>query len=99
MIQKQHLKSRPVCKLTFEMPEDYQAESLELCAEFNDWEPIPFKRLKSGKWKLQVDVDSGAEFQFRYRAHSDEGEWWDNDPNADRYVSNSYGSENGVLVC
>lgn len=99
MIQKRHLKSRPVCKLTFELPDDYRAERIELCADFNDWEPIPFKRLKNGKWKLELDVKSGAEVQFRYRGKSEDGVWWDNDPGADRFVSNGFGSENCVLVC
>ena len=99
MIEKKHLKSRPVCKLTFELPEDYSAERLELYTDFNGWEPIPFKRLKSGKWKLQLDVESGAEYQFRYLARNGDGVRWDNDPAADRFVANEYGSENCVLVC
>ncbi len=53
MIKKSHLKSRPVCKLTFELPTDVQADDLHLVADFTDWQPVPFSRLKNGKWKLQ----------------------------------------------
>ncbi|MEM6731475.1 MAG: isoamylase early set domain-containing protein [Myxococcota bacterium] len=99
MIQKQHLKSRPVCKVTFELPDHYEAERLELCSDVNGWEPIPFKRLKNGKWKLQLDVAPGSQLQFRYRGHRSDSQWWDNDPSADDFVLNTFGSKNCVLVC
>lgn len=99
MIQKQHLKTRPVCKVTFELPDSYVAERLELCADFTNWEPVPFRRLKNGKWKLQVDVEPG-EYQFRYRGHHTAGApWWDNDPAADSFVTNPFGTENSLLRC
>lgn len=99
MIKKQTLKSRPVCKLTFELSPEYEADELELLANVNDWQPIPFDRLKSGKWKLQVEVDPGATIEFRYRAKKSGDVWYDNDPSADRYVDNEFGTTNAVINC
>ena len=36
MLKKQHLKSRPVCKVTFTLPKDVDADSACLVGEFND---------------------------------------------------------------
>jgi hypothetical protein len=98
MIKKRHLKSRPVCKLTFELP-DYEADQLELLGTFSDWEPVEFNRLKSGKWKLQLEVEPGSTHQFRYRAKKDGETWYDNDGEADDYVYNEFGTQNAVLHC
>ena len=99
MIKKQHLKSRPVCKVTFELPPDYEADQLELVASHNQWDPVPFDRLKSGKWKLQVEVPPGESVEFRYRGCTGEDMWFDNDPTADEFVWNEFGSRNAVIHC
>lgn len=99
MIKKARLKSRPVCKLTFELATDVQADDLHLIADFTDWQPIPFSRLKSGKWKLQQEVTPGREYQFRYRINRDGHTHYENDEQADRLVPNSFGTLNAVVAC
>jgi len=37
----------------------------------------------------------GREYAFRYRV---DGERWENDPGADKYVPNPFGSDNSVVV-
>ncbi|MFP4598876.1 MAG: isoamylase early set domain-containing protein [Persicimonas sp.] len=99
MIKKQRLKSRPVCKLTFEIPKDIEADEIELMGDFTDWEPVPFKRLKSGKWKIKQDVGQDGRYEFRYRIKRDGEVIYENDPDADGYVPNEFGTENGIIEC
>jgi hypothetical protein len=99
MIKKQKLKSRPVCKLTFELSSEIEADHLDLLAEWTDWKPMPFGRLKSGKWKLIQEVTPGAQYQFRYRATIDGKQTWLNDAFADGFIENEFGTANGLLRC
>ena len=99
MITKQHLKSRPVCKVTFELSPEYEADTLALIGSFNDWAPVPFKKLKNGKWKLQLELEPGQQMQFRYQGTTGERMWWDNDPAADRQIPNEYGDTNSWIAC
>jgi hypothetical protein len=97
MIKKQHLKSRPICKLTFELSKEIEADGIELVADFNGWQPAPFKRLKSGKWKLVQEVAPGTEYQFRYRSTAGDGQTWLNDAYADGFIENEYGTANSLV--
>ncbi len=99
MIKKQQLKTRKVCKLTFELPADFEAKAVHLHADFNDWQPVPFERLKNGKWKLVQEVKPGQDYQFRYRVVHDDYDNYFNDEAADYTVANDQGTENAVLSC
>ena len=99
-IKKQYLKSKPVCKVTFRLPEDAagSAKSANIVGEFNEWNiyATPMKRLKNGSFVLTLDLEPNREYQFRYLL---DDEIWENDGEADKYVPNPYGdSENSVVV-
>ncbi len=96
MIKKQHLKSRPVCKVTFTLPESVEANSASVAGSFNDWDPNahPLRRLRSGLWRTTIELEPGQTYQFRYLV---DGETWYNDEDADGTVVNEYGSQNSVL--
>jgi hypothetical protein len=53
------------------------------------------KRLKNGSFTatLFLSPDSGYEFRFLL-----DGLTWENDPRADKYAPNIYGSENSVVA-
>ena len=57
-IKKQYLKSKPLCKVTFRIPEDIgkAAETAHVVGEFNDWDffSTPMKKLKKGAFTVQV---------------------------------------------
>ena len=99
MITKQTLKSRPVTKVTFELAPEYEADSVALVSNANEWEPMPFTRLKNGKWKLQLEVEPGQSVEFRYLGTTNGDSWWDNDPDADAFVPNEFGGDNAVVNC
>jgi 1,4-alpha-glucan branching enzyme len=99
-IKKQYLKTRPVSKVTFSLPPEAapEAHQVYLVGEFNQWNPqaTPMRRLKNGEFKVTVDLEPGREYRFRYLI---EGEVWENDWSADRYVPCTYaGEENSVVV-
>lgn len=98
-IRKQFLKTRPVCKVTFNIPETMAnaAKSAHLVGEFNDWSPSahPMKRLKNGGFSTTVDLETGRSYQFRYLLGSSH---WESDPEADGLLPTPYGdSQNSVI--
>ena len=99
-LKKQQLKSKPVCKVTFKLPGEMTngAEQVSLVGEFNDWDAgaAPMKRLKNGAFTATVSLESGREYQFRYLL---DGQTWENDPEADKYVFCGFGGcDNSVVV-
>jgi len=99
-IKKKYLKSKPVCKVSFEVPKEVAngAKKVVLVGEFNDWDigSLAMKKLKNGKFTSVLDLAPGKEYQFRYLI---DGSTWENDLAADKYVRNEFGDcENSVVV-
>lgn len=86
-LTKKYLKSRPVSKVTFRLPQDVAADAnhASIVGEFNDWNPhaTTMQKLKSGEFKVTLDLEVGREYQYRYLL---DGRTWTNDESADRYV-------------
>ena len=95
MLKKQFLKSKPVCKVTFYLPESVEGEVAYLVGDFNEWDEAstPMTRLKDGRFKVTIDLDAGEEYQFRYLV---DGEWH-NDWEADKYLPNPFSGDNSVV--
>jgi 1,4-alpha-glucan branching enzyme len=99
-LSKRYLKSRPVSKVTFRLPREAapKARRVNLVGEFNHWDPqaTPMARLKSGEFKVTLDLETGREYHFRYLI---EDSVWENDWSADRYATCTFsGTENSVVV-
>jgi len=99
-LQKRYLKSRPVTKVTFRLPGEAveRAHAVSLVGDFNNWDPAanPMKRLKSGEFKLTLDLESGREYHFRYLI---DDRTWENDWEADKYLPSGFQhAENSVVV-
>jgi len=97
-IEKKFLKAKPVCKVKFSLSgESYNtASSILLVGDFNNWKigETPLKKAKTGTWSVSLDLETGKEHQFRYLV---DGSKWENDPEADSFISSGLGSENSVL--
>ena len=94
-ISKKYLKSKPVCKVTFEL-EGIEAEKISAVGNFNDWnaEATPLKKFKNGKFKTTIDLAKDSSYEFRYVVDGA----YANDEQADAFAWNDYaGAENGVL--
>ena len=99
-IRKQYLKSKPMCKVTFRIPEAVgnSAQTAHLVGEFNNWEfsAHPMKKLKSGAFTTTLNLEQGREYQFRYLLDQEN---WENDSEADRSAGTPFkDSVNSVIV-
>ncbi|WP_337843358.1 isoamylase early set domain-containing protein [Rheinheimera sp.] len=96
-IQKQYLKTKPVCKVTFTVAADQQVESVALAGDFNEWDPkaLLLKKSKNGVFSTSLNLEPNKQYQFRYVIN---GEQWVNDDEADAYLPTdvSY-DQNSVL--
>lgn len=91
---KKYLKSKPVCKVTFELA-GIEAEEIAVIGSFNDWKATPLKKFKNGKFKTTIDVEKDSSYEFRYVVDSSS---YINDSEADAYLWNDFaGTENSVL--
>ncbi len=99
-IQKRYSNDKQTCKVTFIIPKE-TAENfskISLVGEFNEWDPdaTPCNETSpDGSWQCSYVLEAGKEYQFRYLA---DGETWLNEPEADKFVTNHYGTENSVIV-
>ena len=98
-IKKQHLKTKPICRTTFRIPEEAfpNAEKAHLVGDFNGWDKTatPMKKLKSGAFSVTVDLAKDQEFQFRYLI--DDGNW-QNEAEADKTAPTEFGGEENSVV-
>ena len=98
-LKKQHLKSRPVVKVTFQLPKDAAsgASSVALVGDFNGWNvyATPMDRLKDGSFKKVLELQPGQVYEYRYLIDETK---WENDWDADRYVRSAYGNCDNSVV-
>lgn len=103
-IKKQYLKSKPEVKITFEIEKKdaANAANIVLLSEHNQWQALELKQLKSGKFKVAVNVSTEGldSFQFIFQAtDSDNQKIMLLPVDADAYVDNGMtdGGKNAVL--
>ncbi len=94
MITKKYSQDKKKCRVTFKLPAQIAGEKVQLYGEFNDWVGQNMTKQKAGSFSLSVTLPAGRKYQFRYLL---DGDRWDNDPEADAYIPNPYGSEDSVL--
>ncbi|WP_075184922.1 isoamylase early set domain-containing protein [Teredinibacter haidensis] len=98
-LNKRYLKSKPVCKVKFIAPDPLvvDAKKVYLAGEFNGWDysTTPLRKQKDGSYATTLDLETGQEYEYRYVL---DGEQWENDYDADKYVPNSCGADNSVVV-
>ena len=98
-LKKQHIKTKPVCKVTFILAKEIAevANKVNLSGDFNNWdiESIAMKKAKSGKFSASVELEKGREYQFKYLV---DGIGWHNEKEADKHVRNEFHTENSVII-
>ncbi|MGJ3238409.1 MAG: isoamylase early set domain-containing protein [Anaerolineae bacterium] len=97
MLKKQHLKTKDLCKVTFYTPAAIEAETIFLVGDFNNWDEqlTPMEKLKDGRFKVTLELETQKEYQFRYLVNGSE---WHNDWEADKYVPNPFIGDNSVVI-
>jgi len=99
VIKKQYIKTRKITKITFELPKNLEHDNVHLLADFNDWQPVAFERLKNGKWKLVQEVAEAGAYEFRYMSKQGQNYHFFNDDSADTHIPNPLGTTNSVIDC
>lgn len=96
MLKKWYSKNKVYCRVTFEFPARPDAHMINLCGDFNEWNPsaYPLKRRKNGNFYIILTLKPGKQYRFRYLLN---GQKWENDPAADDYLPNPYGSMDSVV--
>lgn len=98
-LNKQFLKSKPVCKVKFRLDKDAAsgANSASLVGDFNDWNEsaTPMKKMKDGSFAAEIALETGRQYHFRYLV---DGGAWLNDDSADAYCWCEFAqAENSVV--
>ena len=94
MITKKYSQDRKKCRVAFKLPVDTNSETVQLYGEFTNWVGQNMTRQKKGGFSLSITLPAGHKYQFRYLM---DGNRWENDPDADTFIPNPYGSEDSVL--
>lgn len=98
-LKKQFSKSKPVCKVTFDLPKEVVngAKEVVVLGEFNDWKVEDGLKMKATKtaFTAAVELPTGRDYQFRYLVDKSR---WENDWNADGYVPTPFGVENCLVT-
>jgi 1,4-alpha-glucan branching enzyme len=95
MLKKRKFTKENVVRVTFSLPADVAREEVRVVGDFNEWDETErMKRQKDGSWRTTIALPPGREYQFRYLV---DGERWENDPGADGYERNPYGTDNSIL--
>jgi 1,4-alpha-glucan branching enzyme len=97
MLKKEYTKTGRSCRVTFSLPSDVPADQVFLVGDFNEWNPSkhPLKGGIKGDYKITISLKPGQTYNFRYLI---DGERWENDWQADGYLSNPYGTENSIIT-
>jgi 1,4-alpha-glucan branching enzyme len=99
-IRKQYLKGNKICRTTFRLSKvaAQGADKVSLLGDFNNWEANShtMKKLKNGDFTMQIELQAGREYLFRYFI---DDKRWENDPNADKYIKSPFGDcDNSVVI-
>lgn len=100
MLHKTYTKNKKSCVVRFVLTASAAgpAKSVYLVGDFNNWNrsEMPLERGEDGSWTGSLKLEAGREYQFRYLI---DGERWENDWNADKYLPTPYGdAENSVVL-
>ncbi|HKN18970.1 MAG TPA: isoamylase early set domain-containing protein [Dissulfurispiraceae bacterium] len=99
-IKKKYIESRNICEVTFRLHSEASlgARKATVVGDFNNWEKeaTPLTKQENGDFIIALELDTGTEYRFRYLI---DGQRWENDWHADKYVKSPYDVEDSVVVC
>ena len=83
-------------EVTFILPNEAAGKTVHLCGEFNDWSKssLPMFLDGAGNYRVTVLLENGRRYRYRYLV---DGERWENDWQADDYVTNEFSGEDSVV--
>ena len=98
-IKKQYLKSNGSCNVTFRLPKEAapDAQVVTIVGDFNNWNLTEnqMKKLRNGDFKATLKLHHDKDYRFRYFIDSSR---WETDWCADKYVPNTFGSDDSLVI-
>lgn len=97
-IIKNYVPAKGICKVTFSYPTAEGVKSVQVLGDFNNWDSNAAPKMKKSKdeFSTAIELAAGKTYEFRYLLNDEK---WDNDFNADKYVSSPYaGINNSVII-
>jgi len=96
MLKKTPYRGGKSCRVTFVLPKEVGAARAFVVGEFNEWDETanPLRKRKEGHLSASLTLKTGRAYRFRYLL---DGRRWENDPQADDFAANPFGSEDSVL--
>ena len=98
MFTKEFPQNGGPAKVTFELPAEVQGDAVYLVGDFNDWKLMHPMMPGDDCWRCSLELSPGCEYQYRFLVRNDNDKSWLNDPAADTYIPNPFGSDNSVIV-
>jgi 1,4-alpha-glucan branching enzyme len=94
--KKTYGKTTKTCRVTFELPAEVSADTASLCGDFNDWSltETPMARRKDGRFSVTIALAVDRSYRYRFLL---DGRRWENDWDAEMYVSNEFGTEDCLI--
>ena len=83
--------------VTFEIPDSVWADRMHLVGDFNGWdrESLPFRHNGRDVWQVEIELEQGGEYHFRYLI---DGDHWRSDYQADRHAAGADGVNDSVVI-
>ncbi len=95
MLKKSYSSTGKFCRVTFRVPVEIGAKTAALCGDFNNWDTeATMRALKDGSFSATMSLEANKSYRFRYFL---DGERWENDDQADKYIANDYGSDDSII--
>ena len=96
MIRKTYTADGRSCRVTFSLAPGTGVADAHVCGDFNGWNPSrhPLRRRRDGRLSTSLSLRTPRSYRFRYLL---DGHRWENDPAADAYLPNPYGTEDSVV--
>ena len=97
MINKRPSRNKGKVIVTFEIPDSVWADRMHLVGDFDEWdrESLPFHHNGRDLWQVEVELEQGGEYHFRYLIDGDD---WRSDLHADRHVAGADGINDSVVI-
>jgi hypothetical protein len=87
--------ARACAIVTFRVPAEFGASFAEVAGDFSAWAPVAMLHDWSGGFRLDLMLDSGQQFRYRFLL---DGERWINDPLASNFIAGPNGSPASMIV-
>jgi hypothetical protein len=97
MIYKRPSADKAKVVISFVIPASLWADWVHLVGDLNGWdrESLPLSLNGGDDWQVEVELDRGREYRFRYLI---DGEHWRNDRHADLHALGDDGMLDSVVI-